>query len=69
MNCWHCKHTAVGTCRFCGRGICENHSKQRPYILELLQNDGHTRTLVVDDALHCGTCNPRPNPVPLPELD
>jgi hypothetical protein len=69
MNCWHCKHTAVGTCRFCGRGICEDHVKIRPYILELLEGDGGVRALVVDDALHCGACHPRPNPVPLPELD
>ncbi len=69
MNCWHCKNTAVGACRFCGRGICENHVNTRPYILELMQNDGHTRALVVDDALSCGACHPRPNPLPLPELD
>jgi hypothetical protein len=69
MNCWHCKHTAVGTCRFCGRGICENHVKARPYILELWQKDGGAWALVVDDALHCGACHPRPNPVALPELD
>jgi hypothetical protein len=25
--------------------------------------------LVVEDALHCGTCTPRPDPIRLPELD
>jgi hypothetical protein len=25
--------------------------------------------LVVEDALFCGACNPRPDPVDLPELD
>ena len=69
MNCWHCKHTAVGSCRFCGRGVCENHVSSRPFILELLQRDGNTMALVVDDALHCGACHPRPSPVALPELD
>ena len=69
MNCWHCKRTAVGTCRFCGRAICENHVNTRPYILDLIQHAGHTKALVVDDALYCGACNPRPNPVDLPELD
>lgn len=69
MNCWHCKHSAVGACRFCGRGICENHVKQRPYILQLLRKDGHTSALVVEDALHCGACHPKPNLIALPELD
>jgi hypothetical protein len=69
MNCWHCKHTAVGSCRFCGRGICEDHVKIRPYILELIEGDAGIRALVVDDALHCGACHPRPNPLLLPELD
>ena len=25
--------------------------------------------LVVEDAVQCGTCRPRPQPVPMPELD
>ena len=69
MDCWHCKRTAVGTCRFCGRGICENHVKTRPYILELYSGKEEIRkALVVDDALHCGACRPRDDPVELPEL-
>jgi len=31
MNCWHCRRTAVATCRFCGRGVCENHVTTRPF--------------------------------------
>ena len=31
VDCWHCHRNAVGTCRFCGRGICENHVQTRPY--------------------------------------
>ncbi len=69
MDCWHCRRNAVGICRFCGRGICENHVNTRPYILELFTKDGATKALVVEDALHCGACTPRPNPVDLPELD
>ncbi|HEX9891937.1 MAG TPA: DUF2180 family protein [Actinomycetota bacterium] len=68
MDCWHCKRTAVGSCRFCGRGICEDHVKTHPYILELFQGSG-TRALIVEDALFCGACTPRPDPVDLPELD
>ena len=38
MDCWHCKRTAVGACRFCGRGICEDHVEVHPYILELFKS-------------------------------
>jgi hypothetical protein len=69
MDCWHCRRTAVGTCRFCGRAICENHVQTRPYILDLFQQGGSAQALVVEDALFCGACHPRPNPVSLPELD
>lgn len=67
MDCWHCRRAAVGTCRFCGRAVCENHAQTRPYILDLF---GHpdVKALVVEDALHCGACNVRPDPVDLPEL-
>jgi len=69
VDCWHCRRTAVGLCRFCGRSVCENHALTRPYILELFQGPLGTRALVVEDALHCGACTVRPDPVPLPELD
>lgn len=69
MDCWHCRRTAVGVCRFCGRGVCENHAGTRPFILDVIDNRTPTRALVVEDALHCGSCTPRPDPVELPELD
>lgn len=69
MDCWHCRRTAVGVCRFCGRGICEDHVQTKPFILELFKTNGVTRSLVVEDALSCGACTPRPEPIELPELD
>lgn len=68
MDCWHCRRTAVGVCRFCGRGICENHIQTKPYVLSLYDKQGTPHALVVDDALACGHCHPRPDPVPLPAL-
>ena len=69
MDCWHCKRSAVGTCRFCGRGVCEDHVKTKPFILDLFRGTDHTRALVVEDAVFCGACSPRPDPLDLPELD
>ena len=68
MDCWTCRRTAVGTCRFCGRATCENHVRTRPYILEVFHSEEGPKALVVEDALHCGTCHPRPDPVIVPEL-
>jgi hypothetical protein len=69
VDCWNCHRTAVGSCRFCGRGVCEDHVTERPYILELFRGADATQALVVEDALFCGTCSPRPDPIRLPELD
>ena len=69
MDCWHCRRTAVGTCRFCGSGICEDHVETHPYILELLTSSETTKALVVEDALYCGACTPRPDLLDLPDLD
>jgi hypothetical protein len=43
----------------------------RPFILSVYRGgEGDTpRALVVEDALHCGSCTPRPSPVELSELD
>jgi hypothetical protein len=69
MDCWHCRKTAVGSCRFCGRGVCEDHAGEQPFVLELFRANGPTRALVVENALFCGACKPRPDPIDLPELD
>ena len=71
MDCWICKRTALGVCRFCGRGICEEHARFHPYVLDLYSAHSKdvVRALVVEDALHCGVCKPRPDPVDVPELE
>ena len=69
MDCWHCRRTAVGVCRFCGRGVCEDHANTEPFILELFRGIESTQALVVEDALRCGGFTLRPDPIPLPELD
>lgn len=68
MDCAQCRRSAIGTCRFCGRGVCEDHNEKRPFILEVYRSRDTHKALVVEDALSCGTCNPRSNPIDLPEL-
>lgn len=69
MDCWHCRRSAVATCRFCGRAVCEDHAREKPFVLELYRGPSSTKALVVEDAIHCGACTPRPDPIELPELD
>ena len=71
VDCWTCEKTALGACRFCGRGACREHAQQRPFIVSLFRTrtDQVVNAIVVEDALHCGVCRPRGEPVPLPELD
>jgi hypothetical protein len=38
-------------------------------VLELFRSTEVTRALVVEDALACGACSPRSDPIDLPELD
>jgi hypothetical protein len=41
-----------------------------PYILEIFGNDqGPPKALVVADAVWCGVCRPKEDPVELPELE
>lgn len=70
MDCWHCRKSALGVCRFCGRGLCEDHAQEHPYILDLYRDEKGSvmKVLVVEDALYCGICTPRPDPIELPEL-
>jgi hypothetical protein len=71
MDCWVCKRTALAVCRFCGRGICEEHARFQPYVQSLFTPAAgkRVRALVVEDALYCGVCKPRPEPIDVPELE
>lgn len=70
MNCWHCERPAHGTCQFCGRAICKDHVKTLPNILEIYKDgQGKYKAIVVGDALYCGICNPKEDPVDLPQLE
>ena len=69
MNCWHCERPAYGTCRFCGRGACKEHAQTLPHIVDIYRDDeGTHKALVVADALWCGICKPKEDPVELPQL-
>jgi hypothetical protein len=70
MNCVHCNRTAHAVCRFCGRAVCKDHLKTKPYIVSLYQGkDGIQKAVIVSDAIFCGLCKPHERPVPLPELE
>lgn len=71
MTCFFCIQAARGVCRFCGRGLCEDHARFAPFVLQVYRSHARDRSeaLVIEDALSCGTCRPRPQPVPMPELD
>jgi hypothetical protein len=51
--------------------LCEDHARFGPFLLEVHRSEqrGRAEGLVVEDAVLCGTCRPRPQPVPMPELD
>jgi hypothetical protein len=71
MLCWFCAEGARAICRFCGRGVCPEHVRFGPFLLEVTRSVVRDRSeaLVVEDAVQCGTCRPRPQPVAMPELD
>jgi hypothetical protein len=69
MNCIHCNRTAFAACRFCGRAVCREHLSESPYIVGLFKGDDDIqKAIVVPNAVWCGICKPREQPVPLPEL-
>jgi hypothetical protein len=69
VRCWVCGATAEGVCRFCGRGICKQHARTQAYLLATWPTAGGLRGLGIEDALWCGVCHPRPDPVSLDFLD
>jgi hypothetical protein len=69
MNCIHCERSAHATCRFCGRAICKDPIKIYPFILSVYRGENDVnKAIVVADAVYCGICEPREQPVVLKEL-
>lgn len=71
MTCWFCAKAARGACVFCGRGLCEDHAQFGPFVLDVYRSHQRDRAeaLAVEEALRCGTCRPRSQPLAMPELD
>jgi hypothetical protein len=70
VNCWHCDRPAHAQCVLCGRLVCREHAGRLPHLLSLYQGrDGAFKALVVPDAIHCGICQPRDEPVRLEGLE
>jgi hypothetical protein len=69
MNCWHCERPAHGACIFCGRAICKEHVREMPHIVALYRDSKNApKAIVTARALFCGVCEPREDPVDIPEL-
>jgi hypothetical protein len=69
MQCWVCGSPAQGVCRFCGRAICRDDAKTLPFFLDVFPSNGRLLGLALDDALYCGVCQPKPEPVPMEFLE
>ena len=69
MRCWVCGATADGVCNFCGRGICKTHAKTQAFLFAAWPTAAGLRGLAIEDAVWCGVCHPRPDPIPVDFLD
>jgi hypothetical protein len=50
--------------------VCKEHAQSLPHILALYHDaEGLHKALVVGEAVYCGICKPREDPVDLPELE
>jgi hypothetical protein len=50
--------------------VCKEHAKTLPHIEEMFTDEnGAYKALVVADALWCGACQPKEDPVDLPDLE
>lgn len=69
MNCWACNLPGNAICRFCGRAVCKEHARTMAYLLQTFTTSHGLEGLVVDDAVFCGVCRPKAEPIRLDFLD
>ena len=69
MKCIFCEKEARAICRFCGRALCEEHLKTRPFVQTVYVGAEDTpKVVAIKSAVYCGTCEPTPMPIELPEI-
>ena len=69
MDCWHCERPAHAVCAFCGRAVCKSHAQELPNVLAVVTGKGgKQQVLAVPNAVWCGVCKPREEPVDLDEV-
>jgi hypothetical protein len=69
MNCWYCERPAHACCIFCGRAVCKEHVREMPHIVALFRDaKKQHKAIVTARAVFCGVCEPREEPIALPEL-
>lgn len=70
MECWHCERPANAVCSFCGRAVCKEHARKLPNLIAVYRDKGQKlKGLATADAVFCGVCHPKNEPVELEELD
>jgi hypothetical protein len=70
MRCWKCEKEAIGICRFCGRGVCDDHFNSSLYIAAAyMDSQDDLNCIAVKGVLSCGKCQPIPKPVKISQLD
>ena len=69
MNWRHCDWPAHASCQFSGQVVCREHAEALPHIEGMFHADElKYKALVVPEAVHCGICRGREDPVCLPDL-
>jgi hypothetical protein len=49
--------------------VCRDDARIHPFVLEVYESGGTHYGLAVEDAIHCGICKPKPDPVLMEFLD
>ena len=64
MHCYYCDKDAGAICRFCGAGVCSEHTKAARFVSGWATHSELSGTradyVVVNNAIWCGRCSVQP---------
>jgi len=59
MICYYCEKNARAICRFCGAGVCPDHTRANRFVSGWAA-EGRADNIVVFNAIWCGRCAVQP---------